>query len=47
MLAAVFEGEGRLVVKEMPEPRLTRDDDVLLRVAAVGMTRAQLMKGSK
>ncbi len=42
MLAAVFEGEGRLAVKEMPQPRITREDDVLLRVGAVGICGSDL-----
>ena len=42
MLVAVFEGQGRLTVKEVPEPRVARDDDVLLRVQAVGICGSDL-----
>lgn len=42
MLAAVFEGHGRLELKDVPEPRVTRDDDVLLRVRAVGICGSDL-----
>lgn len=37
MQAAVFEGIGNLVVKEVPVPRLERDDQVLLKVEAVSI----------
>jgi L-iditol 2-dehydrogenase len=37
MLAAVFEGEGKLVLKEVPVPKIERDDQVLLRVEAVSI----------
>lgn len=37
MLAAVFEGEGMLTLKEVPVPRIERDDQVLLRVDAVSI----------
>ena len=37
MLAAVFKGEGRLVLEERPVPRPTRPDDVLMRVEAAGI----------
>lgn len=42
MLAAVFAGEGRLVVTDVPEPRLAHDDDVLLRVRAAGICGSDL-----
>jgi threonine dehydrogenase-like Zn-dependent dehydrogenase len=42
VLAAVFEGEGRLAIREMPEPRVTHEDDVLLRVHAVGICGSDL-----
>jgi (R,R)-butanediol dehydrogenase / meso-butanediol dehydrogenase / diacetyl reductase len=32
MLAAVFESEGKLVLKEMPSPTITKNDDVIVRV---------------
>lgn len=32
MLAAVFEGEGRLVLKKMPVPVISKIDDVIIRV---------------
>ncbi len=31
MKAAVYEGGGRLVVKEVPMPEMTKDDDVLIK----------------
>jgi len=37
MRAAVFAGEGRLVIENVPVPTLKHDDDVLLRVRAVGI----------
>jgi len=37
MLAAVFKGEGELVLEERPVPRPTRPDDVLLQVEAAGI----------
>jgi L-iditol 2-dehydrogenase len=37
MLAAVFEGEGKLTLKEVPVPKLERDDQVILRVEAVSI----------
>ena len=37
MLAAVFEGEGRLILQEVPVPELERDDQVLLKVDAVSI----------
>ena len=37
MLAAVFEGEGRLTLKEVPVPRVERADQVLLEVDAVSI----------
>ena len=32
MLAAVFEGEGRLILKEVPVPQVEKTDDVVLKV---------------
>ena len=37
MMAAVFEGEGRLTLKEVPVPRIMRADQVKLEVEAVGI----------
>jgi len=37
MLAAVFEGEGQLTLKEVPVPRVERPDQVLLEVNAVSI----------
>ncbi len=37
MLAAVFEGEGRLSLKQMPVPTIQRPDDVLLQVEGAGI----------
>jgi len=37
MLAAVFEGESKLALKEVPVPRIERPDQVLLKVEAVSI----------
>ena len=37
MLAAVFEGEGRLALKQVPVPRLQKADDILLQVEGAGI----------
>jgi threonine dehydrogenase-like Zn-dependent dehydrogenase len=37
MLAAVFEGEGQLSLKQMPVPAIQRPDDVLLQVEGAGI----------
>lgn len=37
MLAAVFEGEGKLAVKEVSVPEITRPDEVLLKVEGAGI----------
>jgi len=37
MLAAVFEGEGKLTLKEVPVPKVERPDQVLLKVDAVSI----------
>lgn len=42
MLAAVFEGEGRLALREAPEPGMIRADDVLLRVDAASICGTDL-----
>ncbi len=34
MMAAVYEGPGKLAVKEWPMPRMKNDDDVLLKMEA-------------
>ena len=42
MLAAVFKGEGRLELEQRPVPHIQRDDDVILRVRAVGICGSDL-----
>ncbi|MFQ5822773.1 MAG: zinc-binding dehydrogenase [bacterium] len=42
MLAAVFEGEGKLVVKEAPIPKIEKDNEVLLAVRATGICGTDL-----
>jgi threonine dehydrogenase-like Zn-dependent dehydrogenase len=42
MIAAVFEGEGKLVLKERPMPRLRTATDVLLKVTGVGICGTDL-----
>ncbi|MGA2381208.1 MAG: alcohol dehydrogenase catalytic domain-containing protein [Spirochaetia bacterium] len=42
MRAAVFEGNGRLVLMERPEPKITKATDVLLRVQGVGICGTDL-----
>jgi len=37
MLAAVFEGEGKLTLKDVPVPEITRPDQVKLKVEAIGI----------
>ncbi len=37
MLAGVFEGEGKLSIKEVPEPKITKSDEVLIKVEAAGI----------
>jgi len=37
MLAAVFEGEGRLSLKQVPVPAIQKPDDVLLQVEGAGI----------
>ncbi len=37
MLAAVFEGEGKLAIREVPVPQLQTRQDVLIRVEACGV----------
>ncbi len=42
MLAAVFEDEGRLVIREVPVPRLKTSHDVLLKVEICGICGTDL-----
>ena len=42
MMAAVFQGEGKLALEEVPVPRVERPDDVLLEVEAVGICGTDL-----
>lgn len=42
MLAAVFEGNGRLVLKNRPKPELKNDTDALLKVTGVGICGTDL-----
>ena len=42
MLAAVFEGEGKLAVKQVPMPEITRPDEVLLKVEGAGICGTDL-----
>ncbi len=42
MRAAVFEGDGRVSVTERPDPRITRPDDVVIKIAANGLCGSDL-----
>jgi (R,R)-butanediol dehydrogenase/meso-butanediol dehydrogenase/diacetyl reductase len=42
MIAAVFEGEGKLRLQERPKPRLGRGTDVLVKVTGVGICGTDL-----
>ncbi len=42
MLAAVFEGQGKLSVREVPVPRIKNPDEVLLEVEAAGVCGTDL-----
>ncbi len=42
MLAAVFEGEGKLVLQDRPKPEIKNPTDVLLRVTGVGICGTDL-----
>jgi threonine dehydrogenase-like Zn-dependent dehydrogenase len=42
MIAAVFEGNGKLVLKERPSPRIAKPTDVLLKVQGVGICGTDL-----
>lgn len=37
MLAGVFEGEGKLSIKEVPEPKITKPDEVIIKVEFAGI----------
>lgn len=37
MLAGVFEGEGKLSIREVPEPKITKPDEVLIKVELAGI----------
>jgi threonine dehydrogenase-like Zn-dependent dehydrogenase len=42
VIAAVFEGNGKLELKERPEPKLTKENEVLLKVQGVGICGTDL-----
>jgi threonine dehydrogenase-like Zn-dependent dehydrogenase len=42
MRAAVFEGNGKVAVSDRPEPRVSRPDDVVIRIAANGLCGSDL-----
>jgi threonine dehydrogenase-like Zn-dependent dehydrogenase len=42
MLAAVYEGDGKLTLMDRPKPVLTKDTDVLIKVQAVGICGTDL-----
>lgn len=42
MLAAIFEGNGQLVLQDRPKPALKNDTDVLIKVTAVGICGTDL-----
>ena len=42
MLAAVFEGNGVLNVKEVPKPQIMHPDDVLIKVGAASICGSDL-----
>jgi threonine dehydrogenase-like Zn-dependent dehydrogenase len=42
MLAAVFEGNGKLVLKDRPKPELKKDTDALIKVTGVGICGTDL-----
>jgi len=46
MLAAIFEGEGKLRIRQVPVPELIQDDDVLIKVkmASICGTDVQILK---
>jgi threonine dehydrogenase-like Zn-dependent dehydrogenase len=42
MIAAIFEGNGKLVLKERPKPKVAQDTDVLVKVTGVGICGTDL-----
>jgi threonine dehydrogenase-like Zn-dependent dehydrogenase len=42
MRAAVFEGNGKVAISDRPEPRVSRPDDVVIRIAANGLCGSDL-----
>ena len=42
MLAAVFEGNGKLILKDRPIPSIKQEDDVLIKVTGVGICGTDL-----
>lgn len=42
MLAAVFEGDGKLVLKDRPKPKLQKETDALIKVQGVGICGTDL-----
>lgn len=42
MLAAVFEGNGKLVLQERPKPVITKEDQVLIKVTGTGICGTDL-----
>jgi threonine dehydrogenase-like Zn-dependent dehydrogenase len=42
MRAAIFEGNGRVAIAERADPRVSRPDDVLIRIAANGLCGSDL-----
>jgi threonine dehydrogenase-like Zn-dependent dehydrogenase len=42
MIAAVFEGNGKLVLKDRPKPELKKDTDALIKVTGVGICGTDL-----
>jgi len=43
MLAAVFEGNGKLVLKDRSKPQIKQDNEVLLKVKGVGICGTDLL----
>ena len=42
MLAAVFEGNGKLILQDRPKPVIRKEDDVLIKVAGAGICGTDL-----
>jgi threonine dehydrogenase-like Zn-dependent dehydrogenase len=42
MRAAVFEGNGRVAITERPDPKVSRPDEILIRIAANGLCGSDL-----